>query len=64
MSSSDPPEMHRVLHGRRPGGINLGDGPYGKAAEHLGVIEAELVEPRARGTVIAEMLRKMGYKLP
>ncbi len=44
-----------------PGGKILAHGPFGEDAEALTVVDVEPVTATAKGTSIAEMLRKRGY---
>jgi len=44
-----------------PGGKILAQGPFGEDAEGLTIVEVEPRPPPAKGTEIAEMLRRRGY---
>jgi len=47
-----------------PGGEILAEGPYGHDAEALVIIEVEPQPPIARGTLMADELRRRGYTGP
>ncbi len=47
-----------------PGGDIIAQGPYGEDAEALIELSVSIVEPQARGTALASMLRRKGYQGP
>ena len=47
-----------------PGGKLLAECPYGVEAEHLEVVDVELLPRKVKGTAISEMLKEKGYKSP
>lgn len=44
-----------------PGGKVLARGPYGEDAQDIVIVDVALLEPRAKGTGIEDMLRDKGY---